>query len=107
MQVLQGHHFNVGIHACYIHLVFLHPQRFGPPGMCIIGWYRFFIGFNVMRDGAHGSFSKNKGVNCLAAFSLNILGGNSFMWNVSIVIHRTYTMWMEWMMISISSHGCA
>jgi linoleoyl-CoA desaturase len=50
------------------------------------------IGFNVMHDGAHGSFSKYKWVNVLAAFSLNILGGNSFMWNMKHnVVHHSYT----------------
>ena len=46
----------------------------------------------LMHDGAHGSFSKYKWVNLLAAFSLNILGGNSFMWNMKHnVIHHAYT----------------
>lgn len=45
-----------------------------------------------MHDGGHGSFSKNPGVNKLAAFSLNILGGSHFMWNVKHnVIHHAYT----------------
>ena len=45
-----------------------------------------------MHDGAHGSFSKYKWVNVVAAFSLNILGGNSFMWNMKHnVIHHAYT----------------
>jgi linoleoyl-CoA desaturase len=33
------------------------------------------IGFNIMHDGAHGSFSKYKWVNSMAAISLNLLGG--------------------------------
>jgi linoleoyl-CoA desaturase len=50
------------------------------------------IGFNIMHDGAHGSFSKYKWVNNMAAFSLNVLGGSSFMWNVKHnVIHHAYT----------------
>jgi len=45
-----------------------------------------------MHDGAHGSFSKYKWLNVIAAFSLNILGGNSFMWNMKHnVIHHAYT----------------
>jgi linoleoyl-CoA desaturase len=50
------------------------------------------IGFNIMHDGAHGSFSKYKWLNNVAAFSLNILGGSSFMWNLKHnVIHHAYT----------------
>jgi linoleoyl-CoA desaturase len=77
----------------YVHLVF-----FTPPVLwqvlesVLLGGIVAAIGFNVMHDGAHGSFSKYKWVNGLAAFSLNILGGNSFMWNMKHnVIHHAYT----------------
>ena len=77
----------------YVHLVF-----FTPPVLwqvfesILLGGLVAAIGFNVMHDGAHGSFSKYKWVNRLAAFSLNILGGNSFMWNMKHnVIHHAYT----------------
>ena len=77
----------------YIHLVFFTPATVWAILECVIlGGVVAAIGFNVMHDGAHGSFSKYKWVNQLAAFSLNILGGNSFMWNVKHnVIHHAYT----------------
>lgn len=77
----------------YIHLVFFTPSAFWAIFECILlGGIVAAIGFNVMHDGAHGSFSKYKWVNQLAAFSLNLLGGNSFMWNVKHnVIHHAYT----------------
>ncbi|HRE51239.1 MAG TPA: acyl-CoA desaturase [Flavitalea sp.] len=77
----------------YIHLVFFTPGTFWAILECVLmGCLVAAIGFNVMHDGAHGSFSKYKFVNQLAAFSLNILGGNSFMWNVKHnVIHHAYT----------------
>ena len=77
----------------YIHLVFFTPPViFAILESIILGGIVAAIGFNVMHDGAHGSFSKYKWVNLLAAFSLNILGGNSFMWNVKHnVIHHAYT----------------
>lgn len=78
----------------YIHLVFFTP---GPWWLalaeCIVlGGVIAAIGFNIMHDGAHGSFSRYKWMNKIAAFSLNILGGNSFMWNVKHnIIHHAYT----------------
>src|SRR5580765_1241159 len=77
----------------YIHLVFFTPATVWALLECVLlGGIVSAIGFNVMHDGAHGSFSKNKSVNYLAAFSLNILGGSSFMWNVKHnVIHHAYT----------------
>jgi linoleoyl-CoA desaturase len=77
----------------YIHLVFFTPAVLWQVFESILlGGLVAAIGFNVMHDGAHGSFSKYKWVNRLAAFSLNILGGNSFMWNMKHnVIHHAYT----------------
>ncbi len=50
------------------------------------------IGFNVMHDGAHGSYSKSSIINEMAASSLDFLGGSSFMWKVKHnLIHHTYT----------------
>lgn len=77
----------------YTHLVFFTPNVFFSIIECIVlGGVASAIGFNVMHDGAHGSFSSNKLVNRFAAFSLNILGGNSFMWNVKHnIIHHAFT----------------
>ena len=50
------------------------------------------IGFNVMHDACHGSYSTKKWVNDAMGYSLNILGGNSFFWKQKHnVIHHTYT----------------
>jgi linoleoyl-CoA desaturase len=83
----------VGFTFVYIHLVFFTPNVFWQViESIILGGFVAAIGFNVMHDGAHGSFSKYKWVNVFAAFSLNILGGNSFMWNMKHnVIHHAYT----------------
>src|SRR6201985_1511744 len=77
----------------YIHLVFFTPSAiWAILESVLLGCLVAAIGFNVMHDGAHGSFSKYKWVNHLAAFSLNILGGNSFMWNMKHnVVHHAYT----------------
>ncbi|MEO6316236.1 MAG: acyl-CoA desaturase [Chitinophagaceae bacterium] len=77
----------------YIHLVFFTPGVFWAITECVVlGGIVSAIGFNIMHDGAHGSFSKNKYINMFAAFSLNVLGGSSFMWNVKHnIIHHAYT----------------
>lgn len=50
------------------------------------------IGFNVMHDANHGSYSSKKWVNELLGYSLNVLGGNAFIWKIKHnVIHHTYT----------------
>jgi linoleoyl-CoA desaturase len=83
----------LGFSFVYIHLVFFTPGAFWAiTESVLLGGLVAAIGFNVMHDGAHGSFSKYKWLNSFAAFSLNILGGNSFMWNMKHnVIHHAYT----------------
>ncbi|MFN2457573.1 MAG: fatty acid desaturase [Chitinophagaceae bacterium] len=77
----------------YVHLVFFTPPAFFALLECILfGLVTAAIGFNIMHDGAHGSFSSRKWLNHVAAFSLNLMGGNSFMWNMKHnVIHHAYT----------------
>jgi len=77
----------------YIHLVF-----FTPPTAIAIVECLFFggliaaIGFNIMHDGSHGSFSKYAWLNKLASSSISILGASRFMWSMKHVsIHHTYT----------------
>lgn len=77
----------------YIHLVFFTPITWVAILECLIlGGLTAAIGFNVMHDGAHGSFSRYKWVNDLAALSVNFLGANNFMWKTKHnVIHHAYT----------------
>jgi len=50
------------------------------------------IGFNLMHDGAHGSFSEKQWINTLAAYSINILGGDALLWkNKHNMIHHSFT----------------
>ncbi|MBS1574187.1 MAG: fatty acid desaturase, partial [Bacteroidetes bacterium] len=49
------------------------------------------IGFNVMHDANHGSYSPNDRVNNLLGLTLNALGGNDFIWKFKHnIIHHTY-----------------
>ena len=50
------------------------------------------IGFNVMHDACHGSFSTKGWVNNIFGLTNNFLGGNAFMWKLKHnIIHHTYT----------------
>src|SRR5690554_1659079 len=50
------------------------------------------IGFNIMHDAGHQSFSDNKRVNTILSYSLNLLGGNIYFWKLKHnIAHHTYT----------------
>lgn len=80
--------------ALYIHVVFFTPENtWIALGECLLmGGLTAAIGFNVMHDGGHGSFSKSKFWNKIAAYSVNALGASGIMWNNKHnIIHHTYT----------------
>jgi linoleoyl-CoA desaturase len=50
------------------------------------------VGFNVMHDGGHGSFSRHAWVNRLTRRSLDLIGGSATLWKVKhAMLHHTYT----------------
>ena len=50
------------------------------------------IGFNIQHDGGHGAYSDSRLVNHVMAFTLDMLGGSSFIWKrTHNVIHHSYT----------------
>jgi linoleoyl-CoA desaturase len=58
---------------------------------CVLGLTSACIGFNVMHDANHGSYSSSERLNSLLGLSLNALGGNSFIWKFKHnIIHHTY-----------------
>jgi linoleoyl-CoA desaturase len=77
----------------YVTLVFFTPTTPVALLLCaVLGLTMAGIGFNVMHDGAHGSFSKKKWVNDLMGYSLNLLGGNVELWKIKHNFnHHTYT----------------
>lgn len=68
------------------------------PAVINIGlWFLFglnmaAIGFNIMHDACHGSFSTKGWVNEIFGLTNNFLGGNAFLWKLKHnIIHHTYT----------------
>jgi len=82
-----------GFASVYIHLIFFTPNAYLAIVECtLLGILTASIGFNIMHDGAHCSFSKYGWLNKSAASTLDLLGANSFMWNVKHnIIHHAYT----------------
>ncbi|WP_276372666.1 acyl-CoA desaturase [Chryseolinea sp. H1M3-3] len=79
--------------ALYVVLVFFTP--IAPVAIflsVILGLNLAVIGFNVMHEGGHQSFSKYAWINQASAYFLNVLGGNTYYWKIKHNInHHTYT----------------
>jgi linoleoyl-CoA desaturase len=77
----------------YAVLVFFTPIWWiAVPLSIMLGVNLAVLGFNVMHEGGHHSFSKFKWLNSLAGYFLNVLGGNIYFWKVKHnVNHHTFT----------------
>lgn len=77
----------------YTWLVFYTPVWYiAIPAAALLGMNQAFIGFNIMHDACHGSYSRKKWVNDLLGYTMNFLGSNAFIWKTKHnVVHHTYT----------------
>ena len=58
----------------------------------VLGFFTAFIGLNISHDAVHGSLSANKRVNNILGYTFNIIGANSYIWNITHnIVHHTYT----------------
>ena len=79
--------------ASYSILVFVQPHWAISIIRCMLfGVNLAAIGFNIMHDAGHNSFSDNKNLNTVLSYSLNLLGGNIYFWKLKHnIAHHTYT----------------
>ena len=79
--------------ASYAVLVFVPLPWFGKLGAAVsLGFAAAGVGFNIMHDGGHGSFSKSRLINRWLFRTLDVLGGSSYLWSYKHNrAHHTYT----------------
>jgi len=79
--------------ALYLTLMIFQPVAWVSILICVaLGLVLSFIGFNVMHDGAHGAYSRNKTVNEIMGLTMNVMGGSDYLWKVKHnIVHHTYT----------------
>ncbi|MBS3914477.1 MAG: acyl-CoA desaturase [Bacteroidetes bacterium] len=79
--------------ALYYVLVFQTPAAWLALPLCALAGVNLAaIGFNVMHDGCHGSYSRKQWVNDLMGYTLDVMGGCSYFWKVKHnVAHHSYT----------------
>lgn len=62
------------------------------PLAVLLGLAMAAVGFNIQHDGGHGAYSDHRWINKLAALTLDLLGGSSYVWaRKHNAIHHSYT----------------
>lgn len=77
----------------YTTLVFFTPTAWVSVVLCaLLGIALALIGFNIMHEGGHQSFSRRSWINKTSAYFFNLLGASAHFWNIKHNInHHTYT----------------
>ncbi len=84
----------ISLFSVYSVIIFVQPNAILSLTLCgLVGFIQATIGFNVMHDAAHGSYSNNKNVNNFIAFiGGDLMGGSTFLWKIKHnILHHTYT----------------
>lgn len=79
--------------ATYYALVFTSVTALWKLCLCVLhGIAITGIGFNIAHDGGHNSFSKRPDINRLLSYSMDLIGSNSYMWDIKHnKAHHIYT----------------
>nr|WKN37381.1 acyl-CoA desaturase [Tunicatimonas sp. TK19036] len=77
----------------YVVLVFFTPVAGLAAVLCgLLGFNLALIGFNIMHEGGHQSFSNHRWLNSMSAYFFNALGASAYFWKIKHNInHHTYT----------------
>ena len=83
--------------AIYLCILLVASSTWVVIGLYILFWLVWaLIGFNVMHDGWHGSYSKYKWLNTVMSYAMNLLWSDINFWKISHnVLHHTFTN-IEW-----------
>lgn len=58
----------------------------------LMGFGMAGIGLSIMHDANHGVYSKNKKLNNLMSYTMNLIGSNAYVWRIQHnVLHHSYT----------------
>ncbi len=79
--------------ASYALLMFAHVHAWQAALLAVsLGLAVAGVGFNVMHDANHGSYSPSARVNRAMGFTLDLIGGSSYLWRYKHnVLHHSYT----------------
>jgi linoleoyl-CoA desaturase len=81
--------------ACYCLLIFINKDLGTIPALLLaslLGFTLSGIGFSVMHDANHGSYSTREKLNDLIGLSANAMGASAYFWKQKHnIIHHTYT----------------
>jgi linoleoyl-CoA desaturase len=69
-----------------------------------LGFVNIFLAFNIMHDACHGAYSKNKRVNYILGYTMNFIGGNSYLFTKMHNAHHAFVN-IAGIDVTLETHG--
>lgn len=73
-------------------------------GFCLLGFANIFIALAVVHDACHNAYSSNKNVNRILGYSMNFIGGNSYLFTKMHNAHHAFVN-IHGIDVTLESHG--
>jgi len=73
-------------------------------GFCVLGFANIFIALAVMHDACHNAYSSSKKVNRILGYSMNFIGGNSYLFTKMHNAHHAFVN-IHGIDVTLESHG--
>lgn len=73
-------------------------------GFMALGFINIFLAFNIMHDACHGAYSSNKKVNYLLGYTMNFIGGNSYLFTKMHNAHHAFVN-IAGIDVTLETHG--
>lgn len=73
-------------------------------GFTLLGFANIFIAFNIMHDACHNAYSSSKKVNRILGWSMNFVGGNSYLFTRMHNAHHAFVN-IHGIDVTLETHG--
>ncbi|NCG30021.1 MAG: hypothetical protein GWP27_06080, partial [Bacteroidetes bacterium] len=70
----------------------------------LIGFINIFLAFNIMHDSCHNAFSDNSKVNRILGYTMNFIGGNSYLFTMMHNAHHSFVN-IAGIDVTLETHG--
>ena len=73
-------------------------------GFLALGFINIFLAFNIMHDACHSAYSSNKRVNYILGYTMNFIGGNSYLFTKMHNAHHAFVN-IAGIDVTLETHG--
>ncbi len=73
-------------------------------GFLALGFVNIFLAFNIMHDACHGAYSENKRWNTILGYTMNFIGGNSYLFTKMHGAHHSFVN-IAGIDVTLETHG--